>query len=885
MKGVPSGHNFWERTQSCNQNSIISNMRYITQSPSSMEESQYEDRSFKDFLDRLGQPGIQAYPATYASLLQWSGSAKTLLDGKRLHDQVIKSGLDRNIYLVSQLIQMYGKCGSVEDALFLFARMPVRDVISWNFIIRACVKQGHCEEALHSFQRMHEEAALPDKVTFLSILAAFGILALPNRGKQLHACILSMGLGSDVIIGTAIISMYGKCGSLDIAQTAFDRMNERDAIVWTALLAVYAHHGHCDNSLQLYSHMQQEGVLPDKITFISILDICAKHAALAEGKRTHVRIQDFGIEKDHVVGTALLNMYGKCGKLQMAQEVCDKMHKRNVLSWTSIIAAHAQHGQTQETLQLFKRMQLEGITPNKVTFISILAACETPAMLIVGKSMHAFILEQSLELDIAIGNALVNMYGKCGALRDSWQMFCIMPVRDVVSWTSMMTVFTQHGLGKEALQLFDQMQREGIIPDKVTFASILDACSRHGTLSEGECMHACVTDTGFESDVVVANALVNMYGRCGTVENAQRMFDNMIVRDVVSWNAIIAMYAQEGKSNEILQLFEQMQLEGIMPDKTTFMIIPGAYANPIALTDGRRIHIFIQEYRFESDAVVGTALITMYGKCGSLDDAQWLFDRMPKRDVISWNAMIAGYAHNGKYKDARHLFHQMQSEGFVPDKLSFSTILASCASQLSLAEGKELHAQLVESAFQSEVIVGNALISMYGKCGNLTDAHMMFEKMSERNIISWNALFDVYGRHGHGKDAFDLFQRMQLEGVAPNESTFVSLLAVCSHAGLIDEGSYCFTSMKDDFGVSPGVGHYACVIDLLGRAGRLDEAEGMVKDMPLQPTVVPFMALLGACRYLADVERGERVANHVFELDPINPKTYVGLSNTYVGAG
>eukprot|EP00249_Psilotum_nudum_P001134 c13470_g1_i2 orf=1-807(-) len=266
-------------------------------------------------------------------------------------------------------------------------------------------------------------------------------------------------------------------------------------------------------------------------------------------------------------------MYGKCGSLHDARSVFDRMFQCNSVSWNAIIASYAQNGNGRKALELFRQMQLKDIAPDKITFISIFTACSCQEAIGLGKLAHAFAASNGFESDVCLGNALIGMYGRCGTIKDAWRVFLMMPERNAVSWTVMIAGYCQHGHSREALQLFQHMQKEGVKPDKVTFISILEACTDHSDLAQGRLIHSGIVASGTELDVVVGTAIVSMYSRCESLEDAHRIFQKMPERSVVSWNAMISGYSQHGQSKDALQLFYQMQQEGVNPDKVTFISI------------------------------------------------------------------------------------------------------------------------------------------------------------------------------------------------------------------------------------------------------------------------------------------------------------------------
>ncbi|KAH9549386.1 hypothetical protein CY35_10G016600 [Sphagnum magellanicum] len=376
-----------------------------------------------------------------------------------------------------------------------------------------------------------------------------------------------------------------------------------------------------------------------------------------------------------------------------------------------------------------------------------------------------------------------------------------------------------------------------------------------------------------------------MYAKCGSIEDAWRVFNKMPSRDVVTWTAMILGHVKCRQGQKALELFQQMQQEGVQPNTVTFVGVLNACASVVALEEGRCVNQQIVKCGWESDVFVGSSLVDMYVKCGSMEDAWRVFNKMPSRNVVTWTAMISGHVNCGQGQKALELFRQMQQEGVRPDSVTFVGVLNACASVVALEEGKCVHQQIVECGWDSDVFVANSLIDMYAKCGSMEDAWRVFNKMPSRDVVTWTTILGGCAMHGHGKEALKYFEQMCEEGVQPNDITFICLLSACSHSGLVDEGMHCYASMVTDYMISAKLEHYTCMVDLLGRAGRLQEAENMVMAVPCKPHVAAWMALLGACRIRGNVEMAERVAKRILEMEPNNAAVYVLLSNIYAAAG
>ncbi|XP_057854690.2 putative pentatricopeptide repeat-containing protein At3g49142 isoform X2 [Cryptomeria japonica] len=724
--------------------------------------------------------------------------------------------------------------------------MTDRDVFSWNLIIVAYQSFGFPLESLALFHQMQRTDVKPDQFTFASILPACAKISALEQGIDIHQSISRSGFLLDVVVRSALIDMYAKCGSIKEARELFDTMPQRDTVSWTAMIAGYAQNGFPDEALRLFNEMPQPGVA----------------------------------------------------------------------AWTAIIAGYAQMGFTDKALKIFKQMQQAGVKPNSATFASIISVCTKTGAFEKGMEIHQSIKQARFLANIDLGNSLIDMYTKCGNTQKALELFDSMPERDVVSWTTLIAGYAQNGPVEKALETLKQMQLAGVEPDAVTFAIIVPACAKMGSLEQCMDIHETIRQSGFFSNVEVGNALIDMYSKCKNIHKAHELFDTMPHRDVVSWNRMIAGYAQNGYFEKALEIFKQMQETSIQPDQFTFASILRACAKMRALTQGIHIHQRIIRSRFLSDGVVGNALIDMYAKCGSIKRARQLFDTMPQRDLISWtamitgyaqngfvnkalklskekpcqdvislNAIIAGYAQNGLVEKALEMFKHMQLAGLKPDSATFASILPVCAKMGALEQGMEFHQRIMKRGIFSNVSIANALIDMYSKCGSIQKARTLFDTMPQQDVISWTTMIAGYGRHGYGKDALKLFELMKDSGTYPNHISFLCVLFACSHASLVDKGCKCFNDISNSYCIVPTRDHYICMIDLLGRAGYLEEALTFIVKMPIKPDAVAWTCLLGSCRSHKNIDLGEFAANLIFQLDPIINVPYILLSDIYAEVG
>lgn len=375
-----------------------------------------------------------------------------------------------------------------------------------------------------------------------------------------------------------------------------------------------------------------------------------------------------------------------------------------------------------------------------------------------------------------------------------------------------------------------------------------------------------------------------MYFSCGLDAAARRVFysaDDSAL-DVVSWNSLISGYLQNGRCREALLVFENMMCGSIAMDAITPVSALIACGRIGAIDLGRSIHALVVTYGFKLNCYLGSSLISMYARCGCVDDARKLFDRIPERNVVCWTSMISGCTQSGEFKESIELFREMQMAGVRADDTTIASVVSSCAQLGALTQGRYIHKYCDVNNIGNLLSVKNALIDMYSKCGDVQKAFQVFQVLTQPDVISWSTMISGLAINGYSQEALDLFSKMELSGeVMPNEITFLGVLTACSHGGLVDKGYHYFNQIVHPYGLVPQIEHYGCIVDLLGRANRLEEAYKFIKQMPIEPDVVIWRSLLFACRAEGNVEQAEYAAQRILELEPRKCGGHVLLSNIY----
>ncbi|KAL9327830.1 hypothetical protein ACSQ67_002833 [Phaseolus vulgaris] len=532
------------------------------------------------------------------------------------------------------------------------------------------------------------------------------------------------------------------------------------------------------------------------------------------------------------------------------------------------------------------------------TCASLFHACAQKKCLQHGMALHHYMLHKdpTIQNDLFLANHILNMYCKCGHLSYARYMFEQMSRRNIVSWTVLISGYAQSGLIRECFSLFSGLLAH-FRPNEFAFASLLSACEEHD-IECGIQLHAVALKISLDANVYVANALIAMYSKHsgstgsydGAAYDAWTMFKSMEYRNLVSWNSMIAGFQLRGLGDKAIRLFTHMYCNGIGFDRATLLSVfsslnqCGAFDDiNVHLRKCFQLHCLTVKSGFITEIEVITALIKSYANLGGhISDCYRIFlDTSSELDIVSWTALISVFAERDP-EQAFLLFCQLHHQNYLPDWYTFSIALKACAYFVTEQHAMAVHSQIIKKGFQEDTVLCNALIHAYARCGSLALSEQVFDEMGNRDLVSWNSMLKSHAIHGKAKDALELFQRME---VCPDSATFVALLSACSHVGLVDEGVKLFNSMSDDHCIVPQLDHYSCMVDLYGRAGKIVEAEELIRKMPMKPDSVIWSSLLGSCRKHGETLLAKLAADKFKELEPNNSLGYVQMSNVYSSAG
>ncbi|MCO5558293.1 hypothetical protein L7F22_011872 [Adiantum nelumboides] len=848
----------------------------------------HKDQTTNILFHQMQQEGFLPSKQAYVSILSACAAQKDVLFGKRIHSTISwSSTFDGDAVLYTALVNLYGKCGCMDESRKLFNEIKLRDVVCWTAMISIYANCGHFLEALHVFYQMQQADASPNEATFVSVLKVCVCLSYIVTGQVIHHQIYELGYEAHTTGGNALIHLYNRCRRVEDAERTFQAMLKKDVATWNAIISTYSSQSLAVEALLLVVKMLESGLTPNSVTFISVLPICGSDEMLAVGEWLHSLILDLDLESDSMICNALLAMYGKCNCMARMQESFSKMPTQDVVSWNTLISAYSQHKNCDEAFKQVRQMEYEGVFLDKVTYILILGMCTSHNTLRAGVQAHLSILNKQLKIDLVMGNALVSMYSRCGHHKHAQLVLDNMPRRDALSYGLVIDILFLQEKVNLAFQVFEQLLQEGLLPGKATYISMLSGCRTLGMQAAGRRLHAFVQGCGLGSNVIIVNALLCMYGRVGNWLDVWVVFDMTLERDRASWNIMLTSCTYHGCSHKAVCMFIQMQMEGELPDKVTFLATLSACGHAIQLKKGMSLHAYICGTNVSEDVEVKNALLGMYGKCGRVKDSKEFFDELISSNMGSmttWNVMLSVYANQGQGVNALQIFHQMQQCGQVATPVTFVSILSVCHSGIGLAEGIIMHARLQYSGFAKVIAVENALINMYGKWGDMTAAQIVFDNMAVQDLISWTTVISNHAQHGQIPEALSHYKRMQSKGWLPNNVTLLSMLNGYSHTGLLDS---CFGLVLQTGGSSVASSdHFVSIVDLLVRAGRVEEAEQLTTLLPFEPNLAMCMTLLAGYMKKMDIEHAEYVARKIFELDSENSAAHIMLSNVYLaGSG
>ncbi|CAN8248316.1 unnamed protein product [Cochlearia groenlandica] len=674
-----------------------------------------------------------------------------------------------------------------------------------------------------------------------------------STGKQIHARILKKGdfYARNEYIETKLVIFYAKCDALEIAESLFSRLKVRNVFSWAAIIGVKCRIGFAEGALMGFVEMLETDVSPDNFVVPNVCKACGVLQWSRFGRGVHGYVVKANLDDCVFVASSLADMYGKCCVLDDARKVFDEIPERNVVAWNAMMAGYIQKGMNEEAIQLLCDMRKEGIEPTRVTVSTCLSASANIRGVEEGKQCHAIAIVNGLELDNILGTSILNFYCKVGLIEYAEMVFDRMIERDVVTWNLLISGYVQQGLVQNAIFTCQLMRLDSLKFDCVTLSTLLSAAGRTQDLKLGKEAQCYCIRHGFESDIVLASNVVDMYAKCGRIVDAKKVFDSTVHKDLILWNTLLAAYAESGLSGEALRLFYEMQLESVPPNVITWNLI-----------------------------------ILSLLRNGQVNEAKEMFLQMQSSGVspnlVTWTTMMNGLVQNSCNEVAVLFLRKMQDSGMRPNAFSITVALSACANLASLHLGRSIHGYITRNQQRfSSVPIETSLVDMYAKCGEINKAEHVFGRKLYNELPLYNAMISAYALYGNVKEAVALYITLQDIGIEPDSITFTALLTACNHAGDLNKAIEIFTDMVSRHGMKPCLEHYGLIVNLLASAGETEKALRLIEEMPHKLDARMIQSFLVSCNKQHKSELVEYLSKHLLESEPENSGNYVTISNAY----
>ncbi|KAK9061783.1 hypothetical protein SSX86_018966 [Deinandra increscens subsp. villosa] len=680
---------------------------------------------------------------------------------KKLHACTIIQGLETNSFLCSKLLTTYAFFGLLTESRLVFTRITNGSFSLWNSVFIGYFKAGEFDELLRVYSNFKQRKIGIHGSAFTFSLKSCIQLCRQELGKAIHVDILKFGFNTDRFVGSSLIGFYSMCKDMVDACKVFDEIAERDVVAYTSLITGYTHtddHHASYNAFSLVQHMQTDNLEPNRVTLVSLLQAASQLRLLNHGESIHAYAIRRGISCfDEVFKTSLMDMYIKCGAPNKATVVFSQISTKTTACWNVLIDGHLKSCQPFEALNLFSLMAQEGQNFDLISLSNGVLICASLGLLRVGKSIHGYMFRTGVQLDVVTKTALVDMYSKCNSCGKARAIFDALKDKDVISFNVIMAGYLQNGHAREAIKLFHDMRRSGLIENEATILTIVSAFSDLKDIRQGRSIHGFVITHGFESKTDIANQVMYLYVKCDYIDYARQVFDEIKHKDLVSWTSMMMGYENLGQASEVITLFYKMMnsKEQPNPDLVTLTCLLQAFCRLGCVSQIKEIHCHVIRVSMENEITIMNSLLTNYSKCGMYKTSRDLFGQMGTKCIASWNTMISASGMHGDCFGALELINRMKEEKIVPDDVTFMSALSSCS-----------HAGLVEEGLN------------------------LFKIMKEEYGLvpgeeHYGCVVDLLGRAGQLKEAFDF-----LKCVPPTQSgsALGALVAACRVHGKSEMG-------------------------------------------------------------------------------------------------
>ncbi|XP_020587128.1 putative pentatricopeptide repeat-containing protein At2g01510 [Phalaenopsis equestris] len=543
----------------------------------------------------------------------------------------------RNTFTSNRMISGYAKSGHLDEARKLFNGTANRTAVTWTIMIGAYSSSSRVHEAFELFREMSSSGIMPDRVTIIALLSSCQDRNMAGSVVQIHGHVLKFGFDDSVQVLNTLVDSYCKSGLVGSANKMFEQSPEKDSVTYNAMMNGFAKDGFHDSALELFEKMRESGLKPSQFTFSGVLVAASGLDDIGLGLQTHGLVVRTNFQWNVFVINSLLDFYSKSYQIDEARYLFDEMSDRDNISYNVMISCYAWSGLVEELSQLFQELQQTDLDRKLFPFPSLLSVAGSLPDLETGRRIHAQIILAGAESDDMVTNALIDMYFKCGEMEKGKLVFLSKSEKNTVSWTAIITGYIHNGLDEEALRFFSSMRKAGISPDRATFSSILSATATLALLVLGKQIHSSAIQLGISSNVFVGSALLDMYAKCGCLDDTHQALNEMPVQNIVTWNAMITAYGQNGSAEEAMKVFDEMLRQGIKPDSVTYLSILSACSHNGFVEQGLQYFRAMEEPRKDHYACA----VDLLGRVGRFDELESLLNQMPfDADEIIWNSVL-----------------------------------------------------------------------------------------------------------------------------------------------------------------------------------------------------------------------------------------------------
>nr|GLL22766.1 pentatricopeptide repeat-containing protein At5g27110-like [Ipomoea trifida] len=755
---------------------------------------------------RMFRTGLMPNEFGFSVVLKACRMINQFVLGESIHGLILKCGLELSKFCSSSILGVYVESGDVKKVHKFFHAIPqwCRSEALCNMFLESCVLSCDLVEANNLFQQMGYFNIRPNCFTYAIMFKLCAAALVADFARLFHGKIVKIGFESDLVVGGALVDSYSNLGFLDDAYKVFKNLEGNDNMVFCALLAGHIQHGNPDQGLHLFLDFISEGNKPDPFTFASVFSLCSKSAIEGIGSQVHCSLIKHGFIMDPVIGSAIVNMYGNIGMISEAYKCFLEVESKNTICFSAMINYFLLDSRHDMALELFFKMRTLALELCQSTVSYVVRAYAHLNLLREGKSLHSYTLKHFIDIDLCLQNALIEMYVKCGLVEKAETLFNAMMIPNEFSWTTVITGYSDLGQSQKAFSIFQNMLLSPVpvTPSQYTIVPLLQVCCSGETFLAGKQVHGYVIKAGFEHNLYVGSALINMYaGFKHESESAFLVFISMSQQDIVLWSSMITAWAQNGYYREALLLFVKFQNDSIFSvDESILVSCLSACTALTSLEIGKCFHALCMKTGIESSVHAASSIIDMYSKCGSIRDAYKFFEGSRKQTVVTWTAMISAYAYHGLGIEAIQLFDEMKAAGFKPDELTFTGVLTACSHAGLLAEGWKLF-ESMRTEYNMEVSIAHytCMVDLLGRLEKVTEAEALInEAPFESKTQLWKILLGACSTHQNfekGKQIAEML--IELE---PNEpTTYVMLSNIYAAASMWNHKVEVRNKMKYEY--------------------------------------------------------------------------------------